>query len=218
MSLVQSKTGITGNSTTCTATLDAPAAAGNILVAVMNANRSSTNIVGPAGWTEIVREHQDPGENMVIAVLTAAGGETAVTFTASAGNSRMIITVLELTSVSSPPIQGDQVHSAGVNGNSITEPDASPGTAGDRIVTVGTSTGLANPEPWGSWDNGFTTISALDSGVNSNNIGQSVGIGPSGGSTQTWSTVVAYSGRMLLFPATAPPPPPSGFTGWGIPA
>jgi hypothetical protein len=218
MTYVQSAVGKTTNGTGCAATLPANPTAGNVLVAIMSANRASGNIVIPSGFTERTRDSNGAGCNLVIADKVSDGTERTPAFTASLGNSRMVLTVLELSDVSTPPTLGPGQSLS--SGTSVT--DGPVTEAGTFVAGAGLGTGVANPETWGSWDNGFTTRVATDSGTNSNNIGQSVGtkqVTPSSAqtSTQTWTTAVVGVGRMAAYPATGAPPPPSGFTGWGVP-
>lgn len=201
--VLQTALGSTLNGLTCTATLDAPATAGNVLLAVMTNNRGASNAQVPGGFTEVGRESVSGASNCTVAVRVAAGGETAVTYTATLGNSRMLLTVLELTGVDvAAGLPADSGYSSVTAATSYTTP-ALTGTGLDvAVLSLGTDAG--NPVVWGGWSNGFTTRSAHNSAAGSNNVAQSVATKVAAGTeqpSQGWVTPLNASGGLLRFAA-----------------
>lgn len=200
--LVQSATGNELNNTTCTATLGSAATAGNTLVALMTSNRGSSNIVVPTGWTELYRGSNGGGTNLVAAWTTAAGGETSVSFTASIGSSRMLITALEVSGADTTTITSNTGVSSGAV-NTLTTPAINE--AGVFVAALGLGTGADDPIGWTGWNNSFTEASAHNSHAGSNNVGQSVAtryINPAAltDASQSWSgtAVTAVAGILVL--------------------
>lgn len=163
--VVQHKGATTNVGTSCTVTLDAPAQAGNLLIAIMSENGNSSNAVMPSGFTKLGGDSNTGGCNIDIARKTAVGGETSVTYTCNTANSRMALAVYEITGATGDPtlVSGQTPAAA----NLITLGPDSPHGLELAAASLGTD---ATSSVAGNWDSSMTTDEKLKTTAVNNNV------------------------------------------------
>lgn len=207
----QHKSSVVNAGTSCTATLDAPAVAGNLLVAVMTNSGNASNAVIPTGFTQLDADANTGGCNITIATKTAAGGETAITYTCGTASSRMILTVYEIAGWTALPtkipLQID------VAGNSFSFGPISPSGLLLALLSLGTD---ATSSVLGDWQPtagpGIITDEKQKTASVNNNVQQICGSLKQDSGVVTpsvsWTgTAVLATGFALNFADVFTPPP-----------
>lgn len=171
MSVVQVVGNKADNDISVTATLS-PAAAGNVLWAILVSNRASSNLVVPTGFTEVDRVSNGGGCNYVTGYKVAAGGETDITYNAGTGlSSRLGLTVYELDNIDTSALPPTTSTST----TNLTSSYTSPAATGPGMIIAGVSLDNATDTPvaWVGWTDSFTEGVSQSTLAGSNNIAQS---------------------------------------------